>query len=62
MLEKIACRPDFPARLSMRPATWVDFLTLLLVFLACGTSLKSCDPEGYGPSGYGAVGTGKFPV
>lgn len=23
VLEKIACKPDFPARLSMRPATWV---------------------------------------
>lgn len=23
VLERIACRPDFPARLSMRPATWI---------------------------------------
>lgn len=23
VLEKVACRPDFPTRLSMRPATWV---------------------------------------
>jgi predicted DNA-binding transcriptional regulator AlpA len=23
VLEKIACRPDFPARVSFRPATWV---------------------------------------
>lgn len=23
VLEKVACRPDFPARLTARPATWV---------------------------------------
>lgn len=23
VLEKVACRPDFPVRLTMRPATWV---------------------------------------
>jgi len=23
VLERIACRPDFPRRLSVRPATWV---------------------------------------
>lgn len=23
VLEKVACRPDFPVRVSMRPATWV---------------------------------------
>lgn len=23
VLEKIACRPDFPPRVSIRPATWV---------------------------------------
>lgn len=23
VLERIACRPDFPARLSVRPASWI---------------------------------------
>lgn len=23
VLERVACRPDFPVRLTMRPATWV---------------------------------------
>lgn len=23
VLERIACRPDFPTRISLRPATWV---------------------------------------
>jgi predicted DNA-binding transcriptional regulator AlpA len=23
VLEKVACRPDFPVRLTIRPATWV---------------------------------------